>query len=96
MRGEPQAHGRCHHANYVSDAKFPTILVPDVGRTYTIPVPDEPTARVRAAEHAPARRTLTPVPALGARPGGVRLFLQHDLHPQALGLVGEQEAYPSV
>src|SRR5215467_305769 len=93
MRREPQARGRCHDANYVRDAKFPTILVPDVGGAHAIAVPDEPTALVRAAKHAPAWRTLAPIPALRARPGGVRLFLQDDLHPEVLRLVGELEPH---
>src|SRR5215831_17623177 len=93
MWSEPQARGRCHDANYVRDAKFPTILVPDVGGAHAIPVPDKSSLLVGAAEHAPAWRTLAPVPALRARPGGVCLFLQDDLHPEVLRLVGELEPH---
>jgi hypothetical protein len=95
MRREPQARGRCHDANYVRDTKFPTILVPDVCGTDAIAVPDEAAALVGATEHAPPWRTLAPVPALGARPGGVRLFLQDDLHPEVLCLVGELLPHPA-
>ena len=55
VRGEPQARGGCHLPDYVGDAKFPTILVPDVGGSDPIAVPDEATALVRATEQAPAR-----------------------------------------
>jgi len=55
MRPEPQATGGSHNPDYVGDAKFSTILVPDVDRAHTIAVPDEPTALVRAPEDAPAR-----------------------------------------
>ena len=74
VRIKPQTRGRCHAADYVRDAKVPTILVPDVGRSHAIAVPDEAAALVRAAEDAPARRTRAPMPALWARPGFAHLL----------------------
>src|SRR5205807_8791597 len=38
MRGEPYARGGCHLRNNVGDTKFPTILVPDVSCSNSIPV----------------------------------------------------------
>jgi hypothetical protein len=92
MRHEPQATGGSHDPDYVGDSEFPTILVADVDRSHAIPVPDEPAALVCAAEDA-AHDLAPPVPALRAGTAGVRFLLQDDFHPQALGLVGQQEAH---
>jgi hypothetical protein len=92
MRGEPQARGRCHDADYVGDTELPAILVADVGGSNAVAVPDESAGLVRAAEDA-SPDLAPPTTAPGARPAGVRLFLQGYFHPNSLGLVGKQEAH---
>jgi hypothetical protein len=58
MRREPHARGRCHNADYVGDAEFPTILVADVDRADAVAVPDEPARLVGELEAHAASRPL--------------------------------------
>ena len=89
MRSEPYTRGRSHNANYWAGTQ---ILSPDVDRTHPVAVPDEPAALVGTAEDAPSHLAAH-MPALGTGARGIRFFLEHDLHAQALGFVGEFEAH---
>ena len=80
------ADGGCHLPDYWAAAQ---ILLPNVDRANRIPMPTEATLLVGAVKHAPAHLALAPVLTLGARARREGLFLQGDLHPTPLGLVGE-------
>ena len=95
MRGESQARGRCHDANYWGTLGYPQILLPDIDRSHPVAVIDEPASLVWAAEHAPLH--LAPhVQALRARARRIGFLLQEDFHAQAFGLVGEFEAHAAM
>jgi hypothetical protein len=89
VRHEPQTTGGSHNPDYVGDAKFPTILIPDIGCSYRVAVPGQATPLVRTVEYAPIYSAFAPVSAPGAGTRRVGFFLQDDLHAQTLGFVGE-------
>src|SRR6516164_9751287 len=49
----PRTGGGCHRRNNVGDAKFPTILVPDVHGSYPITMPGKAALLVDAVEDPP-------------------------------------------
>ena len=93
MRCEPHARGGSHHPNYERDAKFLSILFPDVDRSNAIPVPRPATRLVRAGKDAPPWLALAAVTAHRTGTRRVVFVLEYNAHPQSLSLVGELVAH---
>ena len=87
MRGVPHARGWCHPTNYWTAVQ---ILSSDIDGSYSIPMPHKPACPIRTMKHAPLRFAFAHMPAAGTCLAGIGLFLQDNLHPQSLCLVGEQ------
>jgi len=88
----PYTCGGCHLRNYVGDAKFPTILLPDVVRSHPVAMPGEAARFVRAVEHPAFRLALAPMSTLRARATRVAFLLQFDCHAESLSFIGEKVA----
>ena len=89
VRCEPHARGGSHHPNYERDAKFLSILFPDVDRSNAIPVPCPATRLVRAGKDAPPWLALAAVTAHRTGTRRVVFVLEYHAHPQSLSLVDE-------
>ena len=89
MRPKPYARGRCHIANYVGETEFPTILVPDIHGSHSIPMSRPATCGVGAMKDASLGFAFAPMPTHRAGFAGMVFFLQHHLHSQSHGFIGE-------
>src|SRR5260370_34064418 len=84
MRQMPYAHGGCHVRNNVGDTKFPTILVPDVHGSNSIPMVGPST--LRAPKHS-SLDLAAHMPTAGTGAARVVFILQGELHAPTLPLL---------
>lgn len=89
----PHADGGSHtNPNYEGESEFPSILLPDVHRSYAVAVVLPFAQRVRAVEVATLNLALAPMPTHGTGSTGVCFFLQDSGHAAPFRLVGEHMA----
>src|SRR5260370_20532982 len=88
MGPEPYARGGCHSRNNVRDTKLLTILVSDISRSDSIPMPM--ISACAASKVSPLGTAFLAVSTDWTGSAGVALLLQDHLHAQTLCLIGEQ------